>query len=296
MSKYRGRGTMQLLKAFKTLFMHYFNIIPTYIIVYVIRIVSASAIPLFGPILVLPLKVSVAHAMLTARIRPKLKEKIHFSLANENGNYFKNLIYLFVSGYFFLVPILAGVMLQILFEVIFGFDFLSNLFSFLRKYNPELNSPFIAYVLGFDYVSHRVPFMVFSITLAVCAVISVVLSLMFAMTPFLLADDVFDQNKDNPIKASVRMLKGHYLRLFLLRFPFFLWLLWIVLGWIPFLFITVMFGFAQGPLPGEEYMLAYVLIYLFSIPAHFLFVSPLYTMVHAVLYGDLRYRLDEQPE
>ena len=286
---------MQLLKAFKTLFINYFNIIPTYIIVYVIRISSAGVIPVFGPILVLPLKVSVAHAMLTARIRPKLEEKSHFSLANENGNYFKNLTYLFVSQYFILVPILAGVVLQILFEVIFGFDFLSNLFSYLRAYDPDFNSSFIAYVLGFDYVSHYVPFMIFSMTLAVSAVVSVVLSLMFAMTPFLLADDVFDQNKDNPIKTSMRMLKGHYLRLFLLRFPFFLWMVWIILGWIPLVFFLVMFGFAQGPIPGESYMVAYVFLYLFSIPAH-LFISPLYTMVHAVLYGDLRYRLDEQPE
>ena len=73
------------------------------------------------------------------------------------------------------------------------------------------------------------------------------------------------------------MLRGHYLRLFLLRLLFVPWILWLLIGG----FLVAVFILSGGPV-------TFIILYILSIPFHFFFILPFYTMVHAVLYSEIR--------
>ena len=96
---------MQIFRTLKTFLRYYFRIIPIYLLVNTIRGASSSLAPMIGPVLLLPLKVSISHSMLMAHIDSRNRDKSHLSVASENGNYFRNLLYMFVKDYLYTVPI-----------------------------------------------------------------------------------------------------------------------------------------------------------------------------------------------
>ena len=260
---------MQIFRALKTFLWYYFRIIPIYLLINFIRGISNGFIPWIGPVVLLPFKVTIAHAMLTAHIDPKNKDKNHFSVASENGNYFRNMLYLFAKEYLYLIPLSVGLGGFLLID--------SGLMDTALNYmfNIDFNASFIGEFFQFDLGFYST-----FLILLVFGTLSIIISLMVAMVPFLLADEQFDQSKHNPLKQSMRMLKGHYVRLALLRLAFVPWLLWLTLGGI---LIAVVFSTQQAS--GWE---TYTIIYLLSIPFHFIFIQPFYTMVHAVLYSEIR--------
>jgi len=262
---------MQIFRALKTFIRYYFHIVPIYLLVNFIRGISNGFVPWIGQVVLLPFKVVIAHAMLTAHIDPKNKDKNHFSVASENGNYFRNMLYLFAKEYLYLIPLSVGLGGFLLID--------SGLMDTALNYmfNIDFNASFIGEFFQFDLGFYST-----FLILLVFGTLSIIISLMVAMVPFLLADEQFDQSKHNPLKQSMRMLKGHYVRLVLLRLAFVPWLVWLTLG--AFIVVVLIFSGPQA-FDGET---TFIILYLLSIPFHFLFIQPFYTMVHVVLYSEIR--------
>jgi len=273
---------MIIFKALKQLLRYYFNIIPTYIFVGIIKGFFGNMIPVFGRLLVLPFNLSVTHAMLSSLNPPTKSLSAHFQAINKNSAYLKNIYYLFIKHYLYHIPFLLGVGIYYLLEQLFNYSFYRDFIRYLFNYN--LNMSFFEYLFAFNYNYYIIPIIV----IVFFAIPSIILSLMVAMIPYILADDSVESIPSSVITASATMLKGHYVRLFLTRLLFLPWAVWFVLGSIPTALFAVMLGFAQGPLEYSQFMIIFILAYVISLFIHLLFVKPLYMIVHAVFYQNIK--------
>ncbi len=107
------------------------------------------------------------------------------------------------------------------------------------------------------------------------------LSTVFSMTPFILADEEAKEASVNPFANSVKILRGHYLKLFLFRVFIILLYIFVFVGGLYFFsFLSERYG---------EAVFALLLLWFAAIFAVSVFViGPWYVMVHGVLYGRLR--------
>lgn len=242
---------MRFFMAFKTLIFHYPSIISIYLVVIILQTFIGNVAPLIGTVLLLPLKVSVAAVMLNALLKDKKAFNETLGIGFKQPVYFKNVLTLLLQQYLYLLP--------------FG---LGLIFVFLTYY--QLN----------DVPLYSIIIVFFS------GIFSIILSLLFAMVPFLLADKDFNQTKHNAILHSAKILKGSYLKLIFIRLFFATWMIW--LGGS---FIFSIIGFF-GLLSEEPSRLTYIIpAFLISLPLTVLLVQPFYHMMHATLYLKLKSKL-----
>jgi len=130
-----------------------------------------------------------------------------------------------------------------------------------------------------------------------------ILAMLLSMVPYLLADPDFNQQNNNPLLASVGMLKRHYITVFSLRFIFLLWYAWIFIGASIYLIFTLeevsMYLYGTQPLMDwgllDPIMNDEVLRgRIFGVLGYSLlatpFIMPIYRVMHGVLYAKLRYK------
>jgi len=242
---------MRLIRALKTLLMNYNKIIPIFLVVAVTTGILSNIVPLIGMVLLLPLKISVAYAMLTAIKKPHLLTPMPLNVGLKRKYYLKNVYYMLFHQFLYLLPAFIGV-------VISG--------------------------LIYQYVEFDNKMALIIVNLVIFAIPSAILSLMLSMVPYLLADPRFDQRKRNPLYVSARLLKGHYIRLIGMRLFFTPWILWFTSGFLVTLFSLYNISFA-----GSESIWPWLSIsWLMTYPIKWLLLDPWYLMIHADLYVYLR--------
>jgi MFS family permease len=166
----------------------------------------------------------------------------------------KNVYYLLIKQLAFIIPIIIGGIISGMFLGLYG--------------NVETR-------IGVSIVN----LILFSLP-------SVLVSLMFAMVPYLLADPKFNQKKHNPLRVSMRIMKGKYMQLILVRLFFVPWLALNVSS-IAVVLSSVFMKLFEYDLPTEQFLTSS----LFIIPLMYLLFLPWYRMMHAELYASLRHKV-----
>jgi hypothetical protein len=247
---------MRIIRAFKTLIQYYKNIMPVFLIVLILTMILSNILPLFGMILLLPLKISVAFVMLIALTKPNRLTYIPLHIGLRRTYYIKNVFYMTIQQILYLAPAFIGAIIA------------AYIYRFI-----ELESQRAIIVMNL---------IIFSIP-------SIVISLMLAMVPFLLADPKFDQRKKNPLRYSAFILKGSYIKLVFMRLFFVPWLLWFSSGFIATLLTLYTTTFGGEPIIPTWISLSWVL----SLPLKVFLIDPWYQMMHADLYVSLRYKFSQ---
>lgn len=244
---------MRIIRAFKTLYAHYWKIIPTFLIVFVLTHYISNLIPIIGMAFLLPLKVSVFYTMLIVTTKPKKHFIIPIHIGFKKDVYLKNVFYLSIQQILYLAPILIGTLIS-------------------------------AWI--YQHTDINLPLEILIVNLIVFAIPTAIMSLTLSMVPFLLADPKFNQAKKNPLKESAHLLKGSYIKLMLMRLIFIPWFLWFSSGFIVTLLSTYNITFGQG----ESIFPWLSISWLISIPVKLLLIDPLYQLMHADLYVSLKKR------
>jgi hypothetical protein len=245
---------MRIIRAFRTLIKYYNKIMPIFLVVLVLTTILSNILPLLGMILLLPLKISVAFAMLVALTRPHKLTYIPLHIGLRRKFYIRNVFYMTIQQVLYLVPALIGALIS-------------------------------AYIYRFVEIESQISIVITN--LIIFSIPTVVISLMLAMVPFLLADPKFDQRKKNPLNYSAFILKGSYIKLIFMRLFFVPWLIWFSSGFLATLLsiYTITFG-------GESIIPQWVsLSWVLSLPIKILLIDPWYQMMHADLYVSLRYKI-----
>ena len=250
---------MRLILGFKDLIKHYHTIMPTYLSATLLMLVVSNAFPVVGTIAFLPFTVGISFVMLRAIVFKAYGKTRAISLGFRRGFYRKNLMYLFLRQMAYLAPLLAGGLISAFFFGLYG------------------NADTRMGVAVLNMVFFSLP--------------SVLISLMLAMVPFLLADPKFNQKKHNPLKVSARIMRGHYVKLILVRLFFLPWLALNATGLaVAFSsFYTRIFGSSvlgfEAPSTGllSSSLAVTIIMYLLFLPW--------YRMMHAELYATLRFKV-----
>ena len=245
---------MRLLLGIKDLIKNYINIMPTYLVATFLMLVVSNAFPVFGIIAFLPMSIGIAFVMIRAIIFKKYKYTKPIGLGFRDGYYVKNVYYLLIKQLAFIIPIIIGGIISGMFLGLYG--------------NVETR-------IGVSIVN----LILFSLP-------SVLVSLMFAMVPYLLADPKFNQKKHNPLRVSMRIMKGKYMQLILVRLFFVPWLALNVSS-IAVVLSSVFMKLFEYDLPTEQFLTSS----LFIIPLMYLLFLPWYRMMHAELYASLRHKV-----
>lgn len=107
------------------------------------------------------------------------------------------------------------------------------------------------------------------------------LSSILSMTPYILADTRNKDTRVHPFLLSVKLLKGKYLKLFMLR-----------VGIVLLFFITILVGLPFVGVIGDqigEIMILYVmLMYVFFVFFTVVLIIPLYLIAHGIIYHEIR--------
>lgn len=250
---------MRLILGLKDLFKNYLTIMPTYLAATLLMLVVSNAFPVLGTIAFLPITVGISFVMLRAIVFKTYHNVRPIGYGFRRGYYGKNLIYLLIRQMAYLAPLAAGGLISAFFFGLYG----------------DANTRIGVAVLNILFFS--LP--------------SVLISLMLAMVPFLLADPKFNQKKHSPLKVSARIMKGNYLKLVLIRLFFLPWLALNISGLaVAFsslytrIFGTAVLGFEapSGGLLSSSLAVTLVMYLLFL---------PWYRMMHAELYVKLRYKV-----
>lgn len=245
---------MRLILGIKDLVKNYTTIMPTYLMATILLFVVSNAFPVIGTVAFLPMTVGISFVMIRAIVFKGYKKTRAISFGFRKGYYVKNVYYLLVRQLAFIVPIAIGGAVSGLFLGLYG-----NL-----KTSIGLSI--------FNIVLFSLP--------------SVLLSLMLAMVPFLLADPKFNQKRHNPLKVSARIMKGEYAKLLLVRLFFLPWLALNVssVAVVFSSFYTRIFGMEP---PTDGFLTSSMII----IPLMYLVFLPWYRMMHAEIYAQLRYKV-----
>lgn len=237
---------------------------PQYLLaLFLVAVFMSGAFPV-GIVLALPLSVGVAHRMQTVLVEGDSTASSVF-IGFSQGIWLRNVLYLSVR------PVLA----------VSAFLLFSSAL-FYRILDFEFTATFIA--------EHE-------LTLLYVATLSgilpaVMLLTPLSMVPYLLADKTVDVKTQNPIIESVKMLKEHYPPLVLIRGIYAIWLafLYFLVLLFPFIFLAFVFS---GESPEEPF---HYHRWYWAFPLHILLVAPLYRLIHAVLYVELRQDKDTRFE
>ncbi len=242
---------MRLVHGIKDLIRNYHTIMPTYLMATFLLLVISNAFPVLGTIVFLPMTIGIAFVMIRAISSKQFKKKRIVTLGFRHGYYMKNVYYLLLKQLAFYLPILAGGVVSGLFLGLYG------------NFETSIG------VTIFNLVLFSIP--------------SALIALMFAMVPYLLADPKFNQRNHNPLKVSARIMKGHYLRLILIRLFFLPWLALNVSS-IAVVFSSFYTSLFNMETPAEGFLTSSLLL----IPLMYLLFLPWYRMMHAELYVTLR--------
>ncbi|GEM_PF-908814 len=253
-----------LARSLKLVIVHYLEIMPHYLIAMFIFLAVFGAIPLLGGIIALPLLVGVAslftHVAKTREDYPGLPHMIGY----RGDTLLRNVLNLGI-------PYII-------------FPFLGLVFWYTDWTTPAY------WVAGQEWIPD-IAWRPFENIIGVFALIPLIYLLPWylfltplSMTPFLLADPEFDPERGSALKQSARMLIGSYLKLYLLRFTFLLWFIWLGGGALlaAVLFVAAVFG-GEFSITGP-----FIAIYFITIPLTFLIILPWYHMLHALLYDNIR--------
>ncbi|MCF7925384.1 MAG: DUF975 family protein [Candidatus Izimaplasma sp.] len=246
---------MRLIYAFKHLIKNYRYIMPTYILSVLGVLLVSHLAPVIGTILILPISIGVARVMINAAEGEVNRLKLPILLGFKPTYYVKNLTCLVLRQVFTYLPLTIGTLIS---GYVFGF---------------------------FDDFTFDVSMVI--LDLVIFGIPSAIVSLMLAMVPYLIADDQFDQRKHNPLKVSAHIMRGHYLKLMLIRLFFLPWIAVQSSGLIYLLstYYTKLFG---GNPPLDFLRPAF-----FVTPLVILVFVPWYKMIHAELYVNLRHKVDD---
>ncbi len=242
------------IKATRLLVQHYFILIPRFLAFYLFFGLIFTFIPGFGWLLAMPLSVGVAYATSYIVLGGDTVDRPTLFLGYEGNTTGKNFLFLTIK--WGLVLLAVSVLT-------------APIFRLLGPYLVQYFDSDIVIVLLSLVVSALLP--------------AFIVTTLFAMTPFLLADPKFDQRVRNPLTTSMKMIKGHYGKLVLLRLIFIPWFLWLLAGGILMMFVIVAMAFS-----GEVILGDFVRWWLISVPVTLFVVLPWYHMVHTVLYAELR--------
>ncbi len=245
---------MRLIHGIKDLIRNYHRIMPVYLMATFLLLVVSNGFPVLGTIAFLPMTIGIAFVMIRAITGLKFKKKRIVTLGFRHGYYLKNVYYLLLKQIAFYVPIVAGGILSGLFLGLYG--------------NFETS-------IGVTIFN-----------LALFSIPSVLISLMFAMVPYLLADPKFNQKKHNPLRVSAHIMKGHYFRLVLVRLFFLPWLA-LNISSIAVVFSSLYTRIFGLQAPAENFLTSSIVV----IPLMHLLFLPWYRMMHAELYVSLRYKV-----
>lgn len=244
---------MRLIYAFKHLIKGYRYIMPTYILSVLGLLIVSHLAPIIGTILFLPISIGVARVMINAAVERTNLLGLPILLGFKPTFYIPNIVFLALRQVFIYLPLAIGTIISV-----YVFDFL----DFFSLDNTAAIGNLIAFSLP-----------------------SAIISLMLAMVPYLIADERFDQRKHNPLKASVKIMHGNYIKLILIRLFFAPWLALQSSGLI-YLLQTY-----YNELFGGEPLLGFLRPALFITPLVILLIMPWYQMVHAELYAKLRIKV-----
>lgn len=244
---------MRLIYAVKHLFKNYWHIMPTYILSVLGLFLVSHIAPIIGTILILPISIGVARVMINAAEEKENTLKLPIFLGFKPTLYTRNMIFLGLRQVFIYLPLVIGTAIS-------------------------------SYLLGlFDEFTFDISVVIAN--LIIFALPSVVVSLMLAMVPYLIADELFDHRKHNPLKVSAKIMRGHYIRLILVRLFFAPWIAVQSSGLI-YLLLTYYNRLFGGNAPEGILRPA-----LFITPIVILFFMPWYKMIHAELYATLRHKV-----
>ncbi len=262
---------MILFKALKLTIKHYFKIIPYLIIVLILYGIFSSVVPFIGSLIALPLFVGVAYFMVNIVIYEQKPKKSPLFLGFENGKFLYNMIYL--------------VLREMITHV---FTFVISTTLFMTLFND-------IEIVSLKYNLH--PLIVLVVFIIIALLPALIISMGLSMVPYLLADYKFDQARNNPLFASLKLLKNNYLRLFGMRLLFYIWYLWIIVGFFIVALWTNLMLFGGGPLVDYVNEVEVIIgAWLISILVTPLIIMPWYRMVHAVLYVKLRHKIFTKEE
>ncbi len=250
---------MRLFKAVKHLFTHYKFIMPTFLIGSVLFYGLTHFLPFIGTVLILPIHVGIAYVMLKAASNKNNENRLHVFEGFKKGVYGTNVVFLFLRQIAYLLPLFIG-----------GF-----LFAFFRGFVSSFSLPYGVSIL--NAVVFIIP--------------SMVLSLMLAMVPYLLADHRFDQTKRNPFKASLYIMKGNYIKLLLIRAFF---IPWLILQSSTVIYTLI--SYYERFVGETDLPLSYMPFIYLVLPLVFLIFLPWYHMMHAELYVKNRHKLNDVPK
>ncbi len=250
---------MRLYKAIRDLFQNYRYIMPTFLTGTIILYGLSHVLPLIGTLLFLPINIGIAYVMFTAIAYKNNTQKFHLLYGFKIGSYTVNVIYLFLRQISYLLPLGIG----------------AFLFAFFRGVLSDFSIPYSLAILN----------------LIIFIIPSMILSLMLAMVPYLLADYRFDQRKRNPLKASFHIMKGNYIKLLTIRIFFIPWLL------LQSSSMVVVFVNYYERFIGETGIpLTYIPVIYIVLPIILLLFLPWYHMMHAELYVQNRHKLSSIPK
>ncbi|MFW5889374.1 MAG: hypothetical protein ACOCUD_03235 [Bacillota bacterium] len=249
---------MRIITALKLLVKYYYRIIPTYLLAAIIILIAGQILPVIGAVLVLPVSIGVAYVMVFEVASIKKREFFPILIGFKKGKYQRNLGYLFLRQIVQYLPLGIGLILD------------------------QLN---IGPVSG---IKIDLYFMVIGYNFFIFAIPSALLSLLFSMVPYILADPQYIPKRGNPLKISALLLRGNYLRLISIRLVFLPFILWAASG------LIISLTSFYSSLFGNNYINPNIVTsWLFSAPILFMFITPWYQMSHAVLYGEIRYKLKD---
>ncbi len=244
---------MRLIYAAKHLFKNYWAIMPTYLLSALGLFLVSHLAPIIGTILILPISIGVASVMLSAAKEKKHKIKLPILLGFKPTLYVRNVVFLALRQVYTYLPLLIGTVIS-------------------------------SYLLGlFDEFTFDINIVI--VNLLIFALPAAIVSLMLSMVPYLIADESFDHRKHNPLKVSAKIMRGHYMRLILVRLFFAPWIAVQASGLV-YLLLAYYNRLFDGNAP--EGILRPT---IFIAPIVILFFLPWYKMIHAELYVSLRHKV-----
>jgi len=242
------------IEATRLLVKNYFILIPRFLGFYFFFGLIFTFIPGFGWLLAMPLSVGIAYATSYIALGGETVDRPTLFMGYEGNTTGKNILYLAIKWG------LVALAVSALWRPVFLF----------------LAQRLAHFFEGDDILFYS--------SLALSALLpALVVTTLLAMTPYLLADPKFDQRVKNPLTTSMKMLKGHYGKLILLRIFFIPWFIWILAGGIVMLILFIYMIFS-----GEVPYPLFIKSWLISVPVTLFIVLPWYHMVHTVLYVELR--------
>jgi len=263
-----------LFRALGNTFKYYGKIMPHFIVLAAFYIGIQTFIPLVGWFLALPMLVGFAYTSTYVVLSGLQVDRSPYLLGYDGDNGFKNIFYLGLRSIIISIIIGGAILLT-------GAIFESSLGLLGRVLRTDLGT-MLQETLFSDIL---IILIVIAFMFALPGVLYSIVSSMFSMVPYLLADPKFNQRWRNPLITSMKMLKGHYIKLILLRFLFMIWYIWMIIGGI-FSGILMLFMAFSGS--GERFVIPFVNSWLLSVPVTLFLILPWYHMLHTTLYVDIR--------